>query len=416
MPTARNQDRKRVAVVYPFLYHFREPILRLLCLQDDPEPEYTIFSGLESNVVALELIDPAMAGKPVRDGGLRWRFLDNIWLGRNFLWQRGVLKLSLSREFDTIVFYGFRSFVSTWLAAAFARLTRKRVLIWAHGTYRNVSGPRRWYQVAFFRLGNGVLLFGNWARNIMIRWGFSPAQLYVVFNSLDYDRQRALRQELTAPALETLRNRLFPNSQAPVLVFVGRLVRRKRLDLLLEAARSLARRDKPVNVLIIGEGPETENLRVQAAQLGLTESLCFFGACHDESILAPLLSLADLCVCPAAMGLTAIHAMVYGTPVVTHDRPDLHGPEFEAIVPGVNGQFFHMGDAEDLARAIEEWLQRPVSRTDTAAACHWAVDACYNPHFQARIFNAAVKGTPATALPLRPHDVLPPPIQTEQLT
>lgn len=402
----QGQGPPRVAIIYPFLYHFREPILRALCSQVAPNPEYTIFSGTDSNVVALKLIDPALAHKSISEGGLRWRFLRNVWLGRNFLWQKGLIGISLSRNFDVLIFYGFRSHITTWIAAILSRLTGKRVLIWSIGTYRDCSGFCRFYQQIFLLLAHGVLLFGNRGRDILIQWGLSPDSLYLVFNSLDYDRQRRARHNLLQMDLNKLKLGLFSNPHLPTIMFIGRLVLRKRLDLLLDAVSLLNKRGMPANVLVIGDGPEMSKLRQHAERHHLDDKVIFYGGCHDEEELAPLMSISDLCVCPAALGLTVIHAFAYGIPVITHNRPDLHGPEFEAIVPGLNGQVFRMGDVSDLARTIEEWLMREISREATAVFCLQVVDRFYNTHYQTKVFNAAVAGKPGSIFAYRVESIL----------
>jgi glycosyltransferase involved in cell wall biosynthesis len=171
------------------------------------------------------------------------------------------------------------------------------------------------------------------------------------------------------------------------------------LDLILRAAARLADQQQPVNVLFIGGGPEQANLDHLASELGLADRVHFYGPCHREAELAPLISLADLCVSPGHIGLTAMHALVYGTPVLTHDDPQRHAPEAEAIIPGLNGDFFARDDLNDLTAKIAAWLARPETAATTAAACQEVIAKYYNPHFQVKVINAAVADSPATSLP-----------------
>lgn len=48
---------------------------------------------------------------------------------------------------------------------------------------------------------------------------------------------------------------------------------------------------------------------------------------------------ADLCVSPGNVGLTAMHSLVFGCPVITHNCFEWQMPEFEAIQPGITGDF-----------------------------------------------------------------------------
>ena len=55
--------------------------------------------------------------------------------------------------------------------------------------------------------------------------------------------------------------------------------------------------------------------------------------CYNEEANAELLYNASVCVCPAEVGLTAIHSLLFGTPVVSNDNFDEQMPEFESIIP-----------------------------------------------------------------------------------
>jgi glycosyltransferase involved in cell wall biosynthesis len=48
----------------------------------------------------------------------------------------------------------------------------------------------------------------------------------------------------------------------------------------------------------------------------LDDFIVFYGESYNERELAPLIALADVCVSPGNVGLTAIHALTYGTPVI----------------------------------------------------------------------------------------------------
>jgi len=400
---ARKRSAHRVAVIYPFAYHFREAIFRSLCRQSAPAPTYDLYSGPDSPVVALKLIDPRKATIPVEDGGLRWRFLENVWLRKKYLWQRGLNRLALSGRYDTIIFYGFLSHLSTWTGILLARLTGKRVLIWTHGPKKEHGLLNFHLQLLLYRLGHGWILFGHHGRYTMLDHGFRPERCYLVFNSLDYDRQKELRDSIAPELVASRKRELFAHPELPVLVFIGRLVPKKRLGLILEAAHLLEEQGLRSNILFIGDGPETSRLQAAAAAHNMTDRVCFYGPCHEEQELATLLMLSSLCVSPGFVGLTAMHALAYGTPVASHDDPLAQAPEFEAIIPRYNGILFRRDDVRDMARAIHEWFSLGLPPERIRENCIDIVERYYNPAFQTRVFNAAVEGVPATELPQAPE-------------
>lgn len=406
---AVTNGRKRVAVVYHFWPHYREPIAHHLCQQVPPLPEYVLVSGRAQTTTAehsIDTIDPAKATRTVAEGGLRWHFVRNVWLGRHFLWQSGLLRLTLSRRFDVIIYLGSMYFLSTWVSALCARLSGVKVLMWSHGYLRPEHGIRGFLRRNFYRIANGMLLYGHRARQLMLQDGFPGHRLYVIYNSLDYFAQRSIRERTSAEAIQATRARLFAHPTLPVLFFVGRLTHRKRLDMLVAAVARLHREGSPVNLLLIGTGPAEQQMRQLAAASQIADYLHFHGACYREEQLGSLIVAADICVSPGDVGLTAIHAMAYGKPVITHGDVSHQMPEAEAIIPGETGDLFTYGDEASLAKTLAAWIadRRFAGAAD---ACISLVERHYNPTIQARLINDAVRDvTTRTAegrLP-RPHD------------
>jgi hypothetical protein len=94
-------------------------------------------------------------------------------------------------------------------------------------------------------------------------------------------------------------------------------------------------------------------------------------------------------VSPGEIGLTAIHALTYGIPIVTHDKFGKQGPEFEVIKPDITGDFFKFGDFESLTNITLKWLfekDKDLNKKD----CHAIIDNYYNPYVQKKIFDSVV--------------------------
>ena len=116
----------------------------------------------------------------------------------------------------------------------------------------------------------------------------------------------------------------------------------------------------------------------------------FVGEVYSESELCPLIAAADLCVSPGAVGLTVMHALVYGTPVITHDDLDNQKPEFEAIQPGVTGALFRRGDVQS-GRHHRAWLSVDRDRTREDECREWLL-RFYTADNQREIIDQAVDG------------------------
>lgn len=381
---------KKIAIVYTTFSHYRLPVIRLLCNQAE-SVEYTFISDPKNTISSVKVIDPSLAEVPIDQGGVRWEFIRNIRLFNNFIWQKGVVNLAFNKEYDTIIYIGVVYHLSTWFSCALARLMGKKTLMWSHGFLRDEKGLKGMIRKSFYKLADGMLLYGNRSRNIMIKKGFEPKKLYVVYNSLNYDMQYSIRERINSDQLNKLKKNLFPEPVLPILFFIGRINKVKKLDMILKSADLLNKKGIKVNILFIGDGTEREKLTQLSKYLGLADRVVFYGACYEEEKLAPLIMMSDICVSPGNVGLTAMHSLVYGRPVITSNDYDSQMPEFEAIKSGVTGDFFQKDDVGDMAEVIYSWLNTKRSRKgEVEKACHEEINQHYNPWYTVKIINTAV--------------------------
>ncbi len=108
-------------------------------------------------------------------------------------------------------------------------------------------------------------------------------------------------------------------AEAAPLVFAGRLIKEKRVDLLLDAVAILARSTPGLLLKIIGDGPERSSLLAQMKRLGLEESVDYAGRLPTSEAVWRHLGRAKVAVQPSAregFGLFALEAMAAGLPVV----------------------------------------------------------------------------------------------------
>ena len=159
--------------------------------------------------------------------------------------------------------------------------------------------------------------------------------------------------------------------------------------MLLDAEYLLAKKGQNYNVVFVGDGDERQVLEKKVLELGLSNFVWFYGACYDEEENARLIYNADLCVSPGNVGLTAIHSLTFGTPVLTHDNFTWQMPEFEVIKEGNTGSFFMQDNVDSLAMQIDNWFQTNRSnRDDIRKACYEVIDSEWNPYYQMKVFKS----------------------------
>lgn len=378
--------RKRIAFFNPIFAHYRNALLRELRASETCE--YFLFGDTRDRYGNIPVCD--LSSDP------RFRLVPYLRFLRVFAWQKGSIAPALWGNFDAYILEGDAYYLSSWVAAVFAKLRRRRVVFWSHGWAREDRGLKYFVRAAFYRLADGLLLYGDRAKSIGMQYGFAADRLYVMYNSLDFDYQRKCAAELRAVEIAALRHELFGSAAVPVVIASARLIEKKRFDLLIRALGIIKRHGRRVDLLLVGDGPARSALQTLARSEGV--NVVFTGACYDEPGLARYFACACVTVSPGEVGLTCMHSLGYGVPVITHSDPDRQGPEFEAIIPGVTGDLFKPGDIEDLAAKLERWTQSANVPESVRNACLTRIETRYHARFQARAIELALSGAPAGAI------------------
>jgi phosphatidylinositol alpha-mannosyltransferase len=146
------------------------------------------------------------------------------------------------------------------------------------------------------------------------------------------------------------------STQRHEVVFLGRLVKRKGAQQLLQAF-SLVNRQIPDSKLIIGgDGPEMPKLRSLAMQLGLSESIDFRGYI-DEADKAKLLAQAEIACFPSlygeSFGIVLLEAMAAGSGIVLAGN----NPGYVSVMSEVPEALFDPRDPEALAAKIIDFFE-----------------------------------------------------------
>ena len=301
-------------------------------------------------------------------------------------WQTNVVK-QLFKNYTHYIILGEERCVSTWIFCLLSRfISKKKVFYWTHGPYGRESRLKRMVQYVFYRLVDGAFVYNNYSRDILINRGLNKNTFVTIHNSLDYDKQIMLRNSNLSSSIY---KKHFGNNN-PVLLFIGRLTKVKKLDLLVEAVSRLKENGRTFNLVFVGDGIEKESLCKVVNERGLEKQVWFYGACYDEKSNAILIHNADLCVAPGNVGLTAIHTMVFGTPVISHNNLSWQMPEFEAIHPGETGDFFEMDSVESLTDTIQKWFSSGKNRDTIRQTCYSEIDSMWNPYFQINVLKQAL--------------------------
>jgi glycosyltransferase involved in cell wall biosynthesis len=134
-------------------------------------------------------------------------------------------------------------------------------------------------------------------------------------------------------------------------LFVGRLMKEKNLSLLIKASSLINWKENPqLKIVIVGEGPDTEELKFLARDLNVEKHIIFTGRI-DDGLLKSAYKGCEALVHPSLVeleGLTVLEAMAFGKPILIANSKTSASPKFVKS----NGFLIHPDNPKDLARKI----------------------------------------------------------------
>jgi glycogen(starch) synthase len=143
-----------------------------------------------------------------------------------------------------------------------------------------------------------------------------------------------------------------PSCQVPYGLFVGQLVPRKGVDLLVRAAVKL--QGENIRFVVVGDGPERLRLAQLAQKLRVSDRVTFTGYVSDAN-LASHYSNASFFVFPSSaegFPIVVLEAMSYALPVVAA-KASVYGG---VLVDGVNSLIFNGGDIDGFQKCVKRMI------------------------------------------------------------
>ena len=150
------------------------------------------------------------------------------------------------------------------------------------------------------------------------------------------------------------------------LLYVGSLIGRKGIDLLLPA---LAKTRDDIRLVLVGEGSEEEVLRQQVTELGLENRVIFKGYLEGEA-LNECYNNSDVFIIPTredCYGLVILEAMCASLPVIASEYAD---GAYDIMESGVHGKIVDPYNTEELSTAIEELFEDEQQLLKMQQACY----------------------------------------------
>ena len=226
----------------------------------------------------------------------------HIFNGSLYLcYQRGLIDWLANWNPDALVVEANPRYLATFSAVKWMHSRGRKVIGWGLGApplSGPLSGLRQSRRIRFISQFDALISYSRRGADEYAALGFPPEKIFVAPNAVSPKPSSPIPSRTS-----TFKGR-------PVILFVGRLQRRKRVAGLLRACSEMEYKPR---LIIVGDGPEREHLESLAKQV--YPSAEFIGAKHGAE-LKPYFTEADLFVLPGTGGLAVQEAMSYGLPII----------------------------------------------------------------------------------------------------
>jgi glycosyltransferase involved in cell wall biosynthesis len=321
------------------------------------------------NFGVTESLDPEFGRKIKWDTplleGYNFKFLKNFSLKPSSgFW--GQLNPSIIWELfkdrpDLLIIFGWNSY-SNWLAAKTAKILGIKIAVRGENPLNQELLKASWKLfikkiifIPVFKLVNFFLYIGEENRKFYKYYGVSDKKLffapYAVDNNFFFQKNEEIKSRRTE-----LRAKYGFGVGDTVLLFVGKLIEKKRPQDLLLAYRKLVLENPNLKLVFVGDG----NLRLDLEKETTNLPGVVFVGFKNQSELPEFYTLADTFVLPSGMGetwgLVINEAMCFGLPVLVSS---LVGCGSNLVKEGKNGFIFQFGDIEDLCVKLKLLVSIP---------------------------------------------------------
>lgn len=275
-----------------------------------------------------------------------------------FLWQKGITLKGLTRGDVLVVCGDIHQLSSLWVALT-ARFCGVKVVWWGHHATATSSllstRIRLWIAK---KLSDVMLVYTYTGVDYLEQRGFACGRVFATGNTIN--------QEPINDAISGYDGKdMF--SGHPGVLCCSVLREKVKLDLAIRALGDY--RLKDVRMAVIGDGPMRQKYEEVAKETKVADRILWLGATRNQEDMAPWFLSAKCFVYPGAVGLSILHSMSYGLPVVVHSNPAHQMPEYEIMEDGRTGVCFNEGDVQDLANKLAWLIQNEDARREMSAYC-----------------------------------------------
>lgn len=364
---AKKNKIYRLAILDSHPIQYRAPLFRKLA--SHPKIKLTVYYC--SNFGIVPKVDPEF-GKTLQWDlpllkGYCYKFLKNFSPRPSIqgfwgLFNPRIIRELFRKDFDAIWINGYAK-ASFWLGFLGAWLTQTPIFLRGEST---LLYKRPWWLrflkkiilALLFKRVSAFLAIGTENKRFYRYYGVPERKIFLTPYAVDNDFFISSARKTSTQKTKLKKTLGFP-TDLPLILFVGKLVERKKTKDLLGAFEGLSKKYK-ASLVFVGEGSEKKNLQnyVKAKKI----KNVFFAGLVNQKSLAQFYGASDIFVLPSVYepwGLVINEAMCYSLPIVASN---LVGGVVDLVNHGKNGFIYPAGNIQALEKNLEKLLQNPRER------------------------------------------------------
>lgn len=259
--------------------------------------------------------------------------VSGYWLWPDRLLYQPLLTTALSS--DLVIIDQGNRFLLNHVLLPLARAGARRVAFWGLGENRQAWRIRfsEWYRLKTLNWASWWFAYTKGTATYLEQHGVLSSRITAVQNSVDTKEMSRYVRNLTADERLAIRGRLGIPPSAPTGIYCGMLEKVKNVPFLIEASRMVKERIADFHLILLGGGAEQQEIQGLIRELPWIHLLGpRFGREKAE-----LMAISDTLLAPGRVGLVILDAFAAGLPIFATRLP-IHGPEFEYLEEGRNGE------------------------------------------------------------------------------
>ncbi|MGA1226253.1 MAG: N-acetyl-alpha-D-glucosaminyl L-malate synthase BshA [Tamlana sp.] len=209
-----------------------------------------------------------------------------------------------------------------------------------HGTDITLVGSHPFYKPAVtfsINKSDAVTAVSQSLKDDTLRLFDIKKDIHVVPNFIDLDKYNH--------SFQNCQRIMMAKEEEKIITHISNLRPVKRIQDVIKVFYNI-QKEIPAKLMLVGEGPERQNVEDKCQELGILDRVIFFGKSNE---IDKILSFSDLFLLPSqteSFGLAALEAMASGVPVISSNTGGIP----EVNIQGVSGFLSNVGDVEDMTK------------------------------------------------------------------